>query len=207
MIPLSRERRLGERRADARGGRRATDRAGSCSTAQSCPSCGGIASEVGEADGHFADLALQLDLLGVLHDEVDQRGIDVAAEAPLDAAALEALDDQPDQRATLPHRRDAQEGPGGAEDEVEAIEQQQPVDQDVTAAEDERGQAECRRELKDTPTADHTRAGRVVEESHDTTGIARGGFAVAALVDISGALGGYASTTAPTHMTPLPWRF
>lgn len=51
MIPLSRERRQGERRADARGGRRATDRAGSCVTAQSCPSCGGIASEVGEADG------------------------------------------------------------------------------------------------------------------------------------------------------------
>ena len=51
MIPLSRERRHGERRADARGGRRATDRARSSVTAQSCPSCGNVASEVGEAEG------------------------------------------------------------------------------------------------------------------------------------------------------------
>jgi hypothetical protein len=51
MIPLSRERRQGERRAHARGGRRATDRAGSSITAQSCPSCSSVANEVGEADG------------------------------------------------------------------------------------------------------------------------------------------------------------
>jgi hypothetical protein len=51
MIPLSRERRHGQRRADARGGRRATDRAGSSITAQSCPFCGSVANEVGESDG------------------------------------------------------------------------------------------------------------------------------------------------------------
>jgi hypothetical protein len=54
MIPLSRERRHGERRADARGGRRATDWARSSVTAQSCPSCSSVANEVGESDcDHF----------------------------------------------------------------------------------------------------------------------------------------------------------
>ena len=51
MIPLSRERRHGERRAGARGGRRVTDWVRPSVTAQSCPSCGSVASEVGEAEG------------------------------------------------------------------------------------------------------------------------------------------------------------
>jgi len=51
MIPRSRERRRGERRAKARGGRRVTDGVGACVTALSCPSCGSVASEVGEAEG------------------------------------------------------------------------------------------------------------------------------------------------------------
>ena len=51
MIPLSRERRHGERRAQARGGRRVTDWVRPSVTAQSCPSCGSVASEVGEAEG------------------------------------------------------------------------------------------------------------------------------------------------------------
>ena len=51
MIPLSRERRHSDRRAQPRGGRRATDAAGLAPTVPSCPSCAGASSEVGESDG------------------------------------------------------------------------------------------------------------------------------------------------------------
>src|SRR4051812_12207123 len=73
----------------------------------------------------------------------------------------------------------------------------------AAAAEHEGGRAECHHERKDTSVADHTRAGRVLEEGHHTTGIARGGIGVAALVDISGVLPAYASTTVPARTTPL----
>jgi hypothetical protein len=51
MIPRSRERRHGDRRAHARGGRRATDGLAVSTAAPECPSCGGAANEVGESDG------------------------------------------------------------------------------------------------------------------------------------------------------------
>jgi hypothetical protein len=51
MIPRSRERRLGDRRAHARGGRRETDGLAVFTAATNCSSCGGVANEVGESDG------------------------------------------------------------------------------------------------------------------------------------------------------------
>jgi hypothetical protein len=51
MGSFSQDRRRVDRRAQARSGRRATDRAGSPITAPSCPSCGGVANEVGESEG------------------------------------------------------------------------------------------------------------------------------------------------------------
>jgi hypothetical protein len=50
MGSFSQDRRRVERRTQARGGRRAKDRAGSA-IAPSCPSCGGVANEVGESEG------------------------------------------------------------------------------------------------------------------------------------------------------------
>ena len=51
MVPLSQERRQNNRRADARGGRRATDTPALSIDAIACPSCGEAANEVGESDG------------------------------------------------------------------------------------------------------------------------------------------------------------
>jgi len=63
MFPLFRERRRSERRADARGGRRAMDRTGPAVTAQSCPSCSSVANEVGESDGGWWFICADCDLL------------------------------------------------------------------------------------------------------------------------------------------------
>ena len=63
MIPRSRERRHGDRRAHARGGRRATDGLAVSAAATECPSCGGAANEVGESDGGWWFVCANCDLL------------------------------------------------------------------------------------------------------------------------------------------------
>jgi hypothetical protein len=63
MGQVSQERRRADRRTDARGGRRVTDRAASPITAQFCPVCGGIANDVGESEGGWWFVCLDCDHL------------------------------------------------------------------------------------------------------------------------------------------------
>src|SRR5207237_301781 len=51
------------------------------------------ADQIGEDDGHLAQLAIEADLLGVLQEIIDQGGIDVRAEALLDADAHAGLEE------------------------------------------------------------------------------------------------------------------